>query len=355
MDDLALNFILSQFQVSLEDVTIQPINQGYINDTFLIINANKAEYILQQVNTNIFKNIEVLHQNFNKALIKLKDDEYQEISLIKTQDNALFFEHKSTCWRLLTYINNSDAFNFTKDPIIAFEAGKILGKFHHLLRHENQDEYFDIIEKLNHLPSKIIEFEAALANASFNRKETAKNPIEFALKNKNLFKAFYEADLPLRICHNDTKLNNMLFDKTSKKGLCLIDLDTIMIGYFHYDFGDAIRTVVSESNEDEKELDKIKFNISLFEKFIEGLKPYTSILSPKEIEYLPISCVLMPFMHGLRALTDYLNGNIYYKVTYENQKLDRCKSLFEFTRLALLNQELITKLIKNSFNKSDQY
>ena len=100
---------------------------------------------------------------------------------------------------------------------------------------------------------------------------------------------------------------------------------------------------------DQSNLDKIKFNRILFEKFIEGLKPYTSILSPKEIEYLPISCVLMPFMHGLRALTDYLNGNIYYKVSYENQNLDRCQSLFEFTRKALLNQEAITKIINEQF------
>jgi Ser/Thr protein kinase RdoA (MazF antagonist) len=349
MADLALNFILKQFQISLEDVTFQPINQGYINDTFLILNSNKAEYILQQVNTNVFKNIEVLHQNFNRALVKLKDDEYQEISLIKTNDKALFYKHKANCWRLITYINNSDAFNFTKDPIIALEAGKILGKFHNLLRHENHDEYVDIIEKLNHLPSKITEFETALENTSIHRKDSAKFLIEFALKNQTIFNSFYEANLPLRICHNDTKLNNMLFDKTSKKGLCLIDLDTIMKGYFHYDFGDAIRTVVSESNEDEKELDKIKFNIVLFEKFAEGLKPYTSILTPKELKHLPISCALMPFMHGLRALTDYLNGNIYYKVTYKNQNLDRCKSLFEFTRLALLNQEIITKIIKDKF------
>ena len=351
MDDLALKHILNQFQVSVSDVSIQPINQGYINDTFLVKNNHKTAYILQRVNANVFKKIDALHQNFYKALLKLKGDDYQEISLIPTHDNSLVFVHNGGYWRLLTYIKNSNAFNFTKDPEIAFEAGTILGKFHSLLQHEDQDEFEDIIENLNHLPSKVTEFETALANTSINRKETAKYLIEFALENKAIFNSFYQADLPLRICHNDTKLNNMLFDKTTKKSLCLIDLDTIMKGYFHYDFGDAVRTVVSESNEDEKTLENIKFNRILFEKFVEGFAPYTSILSSKELKFLPIACALMPYMHGLRALTDYLNGNIYYKVSYENQNLDRCQSLFEFTKHAIGEQRFITSVIKRHLAK----
>jgi Ser/Thr protein kinase RdoA (MazF antagonist) len=347
MDNLALTFILSQFQITLNDVSIQPINQGYINDTFLIKSNKKTEYILQRVNANVFKKIDVLHQNFYKALLRLKGNDYKEISIIPTHDNSLYYVQNDNYWRLLTYINNSDAFNFTKDPKIAFEAGKILGKFHTLLSNENPDNFEDIISNLNHLPSKIIDFEIALANTSIIRKETAKHLINFALENKSLFNDFYTTDLPLRICHNDTKLNNMLFDKHTKKGLCFIDLDTIMKGYFHYDFGDAVRTVVSESNEDEKELENIKFNRTLFENFVEGLALYKSILAPKEIEFLPISCVLMPFMHGLRALTDYLNGNIYYKVSYENQNLDRCQSLFEFTKKTINEQQFIEAVIKS--------
>jgi Ser/Thr protein kinase RdoA (MazF antagonist) len=350
MDNLSLNFILSQFQVSLQEVQIQPINQGYINDTYLVKNYNKPAYVLQRINTKVFKNPDVLHQNFYKALTRLKSDDYQEISLVPTTTNNLYYLNHTDCWRLQTYIDNSVAFNYTQDLEIAFEAGRVLGKFHSLLSNENPADYQDIISNLNHLPSKIIEFENALLNTSLKRKETANILISFAQQNQHLFNSFYGANLPIRVCHNDTKLNNMLFDETSKKGLCFIDLDTIMKGYFHYDFGDAVRTVVSESNENEKVLSKIKFNRNLFEKFVEGLAGHTSILTPKEIEFLPIACALMPFMHGLRALTDFLNGNIYYKVSYENQNLDRCQSLFEFTRLALLNQEFIKKTIKEKFN-----
>jgi len=345
MDDVALKFVWSHFQVTTEISSIESINQGYINDTFLVTDNSNKQFILQRINAKVFKNIDTLHQNFHKALQKLKGEDYTEISLIPTRDNSLVFIQNDNYWRLLTYIKDSDAFNFTKDPKIAFESGKILGKFHTLLSSENPDDFEDIISNLNHLPSKITEFETALTNSSASRTETAKHLIAFAQNNKTLFNAFYEADLPLRICHNDTKLNNMLFDKTSKKGLCFIDLDTIMKGYFHYDFGDAVRTVVSESNEDEKVLENIKFSRTLFESFVEGLALYKSILTPKEIKFLPISCALMPFMHGLRALTDYLNGNIYYKVSYENQNLDRCQSLFEFTMHAINEQEFIEAVI----------
>lgn len=352
MDDLVLQSILSKFKVALNNVSFSPINQGYINDTFLVLNDAKPEYILQRINTNVFKNPDVLHDNFYKALKKLKSDDYQDITLVPTIDNALFYKKETDCWRLLTFIDNSIAYNFTKDIEIAFEAGSLLGKFHSLLSSENPNDFEDIISDLNYLPSKLDDFESALSNTTLNRKSTAKHLIEFALANKDLFDDFYNANLPLRVCHNDTKLNNMLFDQTKKKGLCFIDLDTIMKGYFHYDFGDAIRTVVSESNEDEKNLEKIKFNTTLFESFIKGLVPFASIFSKQEIDFLPTSCALMPYMHGLRALTDYLNGNVYYKVSYENQNLDRCKSLFTFTRLAIINQEIITKIIEEQFKSS---
>jgi hypothetical protein len=109
---------------------------------------------------------------------------------------------------------------------------------------------------------------------------------------------------------------------------------------------------VSESDEDEKTLESIKFNRMLFEKFVEGLAPYASILTPKELKFLPIACVLMPYMHGLRALTDYLNGNIYYKISYENQNLDRCQSLFEFTKHAIGEQHFIASIVKKHLIKA---
>ncbi len=350
MDIKLLNVIINQFNISISNVTFKSISQGYINDTFLVEENSNPKYVLQRINSNIFKNVAGLHKNINIALKKLKASDYTELSLLKTKADQAYHVYDDSIWRLMTFVPNSVAYNYTSNKKIAFGAGKIISRFHQLLNDEDVNNYEVTLPNLNNLPFKITEFNHALDNTTKEIKENAKLEIGFAKQHLHDFKNFYNANVPERICHNDTKLNNILFNKTTHKGFCLIDLDTIMKGYFHYDFGDAVRTVVSETNEDEIDLTKIKFNLMLFERFIDGLKSNCFILSKKEIEYLPISCALMPFIHGLRAITDYLNGNIYYKVCYENQNLDRCKSLFHFTALALQEQESLRSIINNKLN-----
>jgi len=341
-----LNGIVSQFNVDITNSMFKPITQGYINDTFLVEINQEPKYILQRINNSVFKNVYGLHKNMEIALKKLTATDYTKLSLLKNKAKQTYFVNDNGFWRLMSYVPKSIAYNFTSDTNIAFEAGRIIGRFHHLLKDETINNYEVTLPKLNYLPFRITEFQEALKKSSAVLKSNASLEIKFAKRHLNDFESFYNANLPERICHNDTKLNNFIFNDNDE-GLCLIDLDTIMKGYFHYDFGDAVRTIVSETNEDEKELSKIKFNQQLFEAFIDGISSNGSFLSKLEIEYLPISCTLMPFMHGLRALTDYLNGNIYYKVSYPEQNLDRCKSLFQFARLALDNQTNIKTIIDN--------
>lgn len=349
MNAQLLHFIVQQFGIKTENISYKTISQGYINDTILISVNNSPNYILQRINNSIFKDISGLHNNIEQALQKLNADDYQAITLLKTETGASFYVHENSFWRVLTFIEDSIAYNLTLNETIAFEAGRIIARFHTLLKDEIVQSYIETVSDLNYLPFRIKEFKEALSTSYKALKLSASGEIKFANQHITSFNDFYSTELPERICHNDTKLNNILFNKNNK-GLCLIDLDTIMKGYFHYDFGDTVRTIVNETNEDEKDLTKIKFNLKLFEQFIDGINNYGRFLTPKEIEYLPIACVLMPFMHGLRALTDYLNGNIFYKVTYENQNLDRCKSLFQFSRLALKNQESITAIIQEKIN-----
>ena len=151
--------------------------------------------------------------------------------------------------------------------------------------------------------------------------------------------------LPKRLCHNDTKLNNILFSKTTNKALCMIDLDTLMPGLFLYDFGDAIRTIVNPIPENSTDYDAITFDKELFTAFIDGLAPHISFLTKEEKETMALGAVYMPFIHGLRALTDFLNNNTYYKVSYENQNLDRCTNLFTFTNAAFENLDFMNALV----------
>ena len=346
MDFKVLNDVISKFKIKLGNYSFKQISQGYINDTYLVSIDGLPTYLLQRINSNVFKDVEGLHKNIIQVLHKLKADDYKKIELFPTLDDNPYLLENDNCWRIQNFVNDSSAHNFTSNKKTVFEAGRIIGSFHQLLANEVSNDYVETVKDLNYLPFRIWEFREALKNTSQDLKEKALSQIEFGLSNLNLFDGFYNANLPLRVCHNDTKLNNLLFDQDNN-GLCLIDLDTIMPGYFHYDFGDTVRTVVSESNEDEKELERIKFNLSLFENFIDGLLKSKLKLSNEEISFLPISCALMPFMHGLRALTDFLNRNIYYKVTYPDQNLDRCKSLFRFAFLALQKQEEIKGIIEN--------
>ncbi len=344
MDIQHLKLILNHFKIDIQDVTFQSITTGYINDTFLVLQSEKPLYILQRINSTVFKHVESLMLNIELALDKLKSNNYISIMLIKTVAGKSFYKHNDDYWRLMTFIEGSTTYNTTTNLKIAFEAGRIIREFHNLLQEESPDAFTDIIPNFNNLPFRITEFEKAIKNTSDARNKIAKNDIDFAIKIHPTFDAFYKEELPSRICHNDTKLNNILFSKANE-ALCLIDLDTIMKGYFHYDFGDAVRTIVNTANEDEIEFSKITFNKTLFEAFVDGLSKNASFLTKIEIELLPIATAFMSFMHGLRALTDYLNGNIYYKVTYKNQNLNRCKSLFHFTKLALQHQDYMKEII----------
>ncbi|MFX0555596.1 phosphotransferase enzyme family protein [Maribacter sp. CXY002] len=326
-----LNAILGYFAIVKREYTYSSLTAGYINDTFLVSSFNQPLYILQRINTEVFKDVSGLMQNITTALEALQGSDYSSLKYIHTLSGGAYAETELGFWRLVNYIPNSITYTTTNDTDIAFEAGRVIGKFHLLLQKESISGYVDTVPKFHNLEFRKEQFTTALASAKNDRIKIAENALITAQNILAKLNTFNLKDLPIRICHNDTKLNNILFSQTSKKALCLIDLDTIMKGYFLYDFGDAVRTIVNAASEDEKDHGKITFDTELFNAIAKGLASNTAFLTKNEIKSLPIGVFMMPFLHGLRALTDYLNGNIYYKVTYENQNLDRCLSLFDFT------------------------
>ena len=344
-----LNVILNEFKIVSKEYSFQSLTSGYINDTFLVLNQGQPLFILQRVNQNVFENIEGLMMNISHALKRLKSNDYLQIKLVRTLSGKRYFSDRSGYWRVMTYVTDSTTHDTTTEPEIAFEAGRIIGRFHKLLENEPIEQYIDIIPKFHDLELRKMQFLASLARVSEEKKQTASSTISFA---KDMFKkleAVKSGELPQRICHNDTKLNNILFSTETQKALCLIDLDTVMKGHFHYDFGDAVRTLVNTAPEHEQDHEKITFEKYLFEAFVDGLASNGSFLTKEEIQVLTYGAILMPFLHGIRALTDFLNGNIYYKVAYENQNFDRCLNLFNFTKKALnhfdyMNEIISTKL-----------
>lgn len=330
-----LNSILNSFEIDTKSYDFLTVNQGFINDTYIVNDKGSSVYILQRVNTEVFVKIKEVISNIEKALKYLKDVDYQSITLVTSKKNRPFYiDEDDNVWRLMTYINKSITYDTTNNTDIAYEAGRIIGKFHKLLQQASADDFVDTISKFHDLSLRENQYQEALSKAPEKLLKKARVATEFVRSILPKIKESNIHNLAERVCHNDTKLNNILFSEVNDKALCLIDLDTLMKGYFHYDFGDAIRTIVNTASEDEQDFDKITFNTSLFEAFVDGLVSNGTFLKENEISMLPHGVILMPFLHGLRALTDYLNGNKYYKVSYEDQNLDRCYSLFNFTQKA---------------------
>lgn len=352
MDTSKLHATLKCFSVEESDYRFQPIIQGYINDTYLVLGNDRPCYILQRINHLVFKDIKGLMGNIQMALDLLSDPGYEHIELVKTLNGKNYCEIRDEgYWRLISYIDQSYASDITTDGNIAFEAGRILGKFHQLLKNAPVNDFVDTIPRFHDLGLRKDQLEKALAEAAPEKLKVAEKAIAFAKATLPKLRELQQTQLPIRVCHNDTKLNNILFSKKNHKALCLIDLDTLMKGYFYFDFGDAVRTVANTALEDERDLGKIMFEKGLFEKFVEGLHQSGLSMTDDELALLPLGAVFMPFIHGLRALTDYLNNNIYYKVFYETQNLDRCLSLFDFAGKTLAEVPYMKTVIDKNFSR----
>ena len=344
-----LEDLLKNFKIPSKNYAFAPISNGLINDTYLVSADQNPLYILQKINTKVFQNTEALVQNLDLVLPNLHSSNYQKVELLGTYASKNYYMSDSKeVWRLMTYIKDSQVFNTTENANIAFEAGKIIALFHTLLLDLDIHLLADTLPNFHNLSLRYEQFLTALKKAKIEKIKEAKKAIRFVEENVKVFLEMPIDNLPIRVCHNDTKLNNILFSK-QKKALCLIDLDTLMRGVFLYDFGDAARTIVNTAREDEIALGKINFKPELFEALVSGIASQARFLTIQEKKLLPLSVALMPFLHGIRALTDFLENNKYYKVKYPNQNLDRCNSLFAFSKIALEKQEFMEDCIRKYF------
>lgn len=300
-----LEDLLKNFKIPNKKYAFEPISNGLINDTYLVFTDQNPLYVLQKINTEVFQNTEALFQNLDLILPNLHASEYQKVDLVATHTDKNYYKTKSKeVWRLMTYIKDSQVFNTTENINIAFEAGKIIAHFHTLLLDFDIHLLEDTLPNFHNLPLRYEQFLTALKNAKTEKMKEAKKTIGFVSENVSVFLEMPMDNLPIRVCHNDTKLNNILFSKQNK-ALCLIDLDTLMRGTFLYDFGDAARTIVNTASEDEIELEKINFKKELFEALVSGFSSEEQFLTIQEKKLLPLAVALMPFLHGIRALTDF--------------------------------------------------
>lgn len=322
------NDIIKQFVTNGEVVASVPFGNGHINDTFKITLSDGNELLLQKVNHNVFKDVAGMMRNIRKVTEHISAKGHPTLTFLKALDGTDFYKTpEGDYWRVMAFERNTKSYETTDSEAIAKATGRVVAEFQIDISDLNPNDFTDVIPLFHSLSDRLRQLDEAIGNNSANRLESVKEEITYINSVRNGLLSFYdEEDIPVRITHNDTKLNNVLFTEEGD-ALCLVDLDTVMAGYIHYDFGDVVRTMCSTAVEDEKDLTKVQFNHKLYKAYKEGyLSVANSFLTEKEKEWLDNSGKIMTFIMAVRFLTDYINGDVYYKIAYPMHNYDRTRS-----------------------------
>lgn len=334
---------LEKFEFQGTVVSWERYGSGHINDTFLVVTADEGEehkYILQRMNHFIFKdpaglmnNITGVTSHLREKIIKRGGDPLREtLNVVRTKDGEAFFKDSiESYWRVFLFIDHAISFDLVENPEDLYESGKAFGNFQGLLSDYPVEELVETIPDFHNTPVRYQTFLKAVKGDICGRASQVKEEIDFIIQRAEEYSKatdmLQRGELPLRVTHNDTKLNNIMIDLETRKGICVVDLDTIMPGLSMNDFGDAIRFGANTGLEDERDLSKISLSLSLFDIYTKGfLEGCEGRLTENEVNMLPMGAKLMTMECGIRFLTDYLQGDIYFKIHRENHNLDRTRT-----------------------------
>lgn len=334
--------IVSHFQMEGTVREIKPLGAGLINDTYKVttIEADAPDYVLQRINHAIFQNVEMLQANIEAVTrhIRKKLEENGEtdvdrkvLHFLPAQDGKTFCYDGENYWRVMVFIPRAKTYE-TVNAEFSNYAGAAFGRFQAMLA-DIPDTLGETIPDFHNMEFRLKQLrEAVAADAAGRVKEVQYFLDEIEKRADEMCKAerlHREGKLPKRVCHCDTKVNNMMFDEDGSV-LCVIDLDTVMPSFIFSDYGDFLRSGANTGLEDDKNLDNVNFNMEIFEAFTKGyLESAKSFLLPIEIENLPYAAALFPYMQCVRFLADYINGDTYYKIQYPEHNLVRTKAQFK--------------------------
>lgn len=338
--------IVKHFAIDGEFVGGEPYGNGHINTTYTInyiINGSPVRFILQKINTNVFPDADKLMENISKVTAYMRDIIIKEggdpqkgtLNLINTTDGKPFYKAEDgSCYRVYVFVEDTVALQIVEDAKVFEGAGRAFGSFINKLDGFPAEELHEVIENFHNTESRFINFAKSLDIDYKDRSISVAKEIEFVLNRKQycseVVSKLKSGALPLRVTHNDTKLNNVLLDDKTGEPVCVIDLDTIMPGSLLYDFGDAIRSGCNTGLEDEPDLKKVGFDIKLFESFVKGfMEGLGSCITPVERDMLAFGAILMTFECGMRFLTDYLSGDTYFKIHYDEHNIVRARTQFK--------------------------
>lgn len=338
---------MSAFDLAGECISCESYGNGHINDTFLVISEDKAgvksKYIAQRMNHEVFKkpdelieNIAGVTRHLAKKIVQNGGDSTREtLTLIKTKQGLdMYRDSIGSYWRVYLFIDNGNCFDLVEKPEHFYQSGVAFGQFQNLLADYPAEKLHETIVAFHNTKKRFADFLKAVDEDVFGRAKDVVAEIEFVKARQadtEVCTVLLEQNaLPIRVTHNDTKLNNVMIDNDSGKGLCVLDLDTVMPGLSMNDFGDSIRFGASTAKEDEKDLSKVSMDLGLFEEYTKGfLSACGEALTAKEKELLPFGAKIMTFECGMRFLADYLQGDIYFRTHSDTHNLDRCRTQFK--------------------------
>ncbi len=337
--------VLGCFQLEGTVSGYRSYGSGHINSTFLVncdTEKGRRRYILQCMNRDIFQNIDGLMSNIasvteflrKKIIANHGDPERETLTLVKSVDGKSYVKDaEGNSWRVYLFVEDTISFDVVEKPEDFYESAYSFGHFQRLLSDYPADTLVETIPDFHNTPARFEQLQEAVNKNEAGRLEEVKAELDFVMARKEELRMamdmLKEGKLPLRVTHNDTKLNNILMDKDTRKGICIIDLDTVMPGLSIHDFGDSIRFGANTAEEDEPDTSKVSLSLPLFEAYVKGfLEGCEGSLTKTEVDMLPMGAKLMTIECGMRFLADYLNGDVYFKIHREKQNLDRARTQF---------------------------
>jgi Ser/Thr protein kinase RdoA (MazF antagonist) len=341
---------------------VMPYGRGHIHDTFLArfrLVGSEQRIVFQRLNERVFADPFQLMDNMERVTAHLQarlakapgaDPARETVRLVPGRDGQpCVRDSDGRCWRAYHFVEGV-THNVCASPDLAREAAKVVGRFQRLLADLPPPRLRETIPYFHHTPRRIRALEMAVAAADVKRRVAAEREIAFVRSRLDLSSLLTgpleRGDIPERVMHGDTKLNNVVFDAQTGRGLCLVDLDTCMPGSALYDFGDMVRSMTCSAAEDERDLSKVRMDGSRFEAIVRGyMEEAGSLLSRREVELLPVAGRVLAFTVGVRFLTDYLSGDVYFKTQRPDQNLDRCRTQFKLVENMEEQEEKMEEMV----------